>query len=129
MFEKRIIASEMLWKATILVSGGRRVSEMMFRVKAEIVDKNVDKDEKLQLFFKFIAGQADTEKMSEVNAELIRPFVTKSAWSYYEAYQTIIWHFIAQATLYEKGLGNKFLNTEQMIQVVKNSTPASGRLY
>ncbi|ELC9520014.1 hypothetical protein RJY08_001462 [Vibrio alginolyticus] len=123
LFEKRVEAAEVLWKATVLVSGGQRVSDMMFRVKEEYVSANVGSDEKLQMFFKFIAQQADTDKMSEINAELVRPFVSKSAWSYYEAYHSIIWHFIAMASLYEKGLGHDLLKTEQMIETVKAVLP------
>lgn len=123
IFETRIKASETLWKATVLVSGGRHVSEMMYRIKTDVIDKKLKGDEKLPLLFKFIAEQANTDKMSEVNAEYIRPFVSKSAWSYFEAYQSIIWHFIAQATLYEKGLGSELLKTEEMVKVVKTVLP------
>ena len=123
IFEKQLTAAETLWKATLCHSGGKPVSEMMSRVKAEIVKKTVATDPKIQEFFKIVGGNADLKKVAEINANEVRPFLSEPAWSYYSAYQAIIFHFILQAKLFEFGLDDNLLKTKEMIELTKVALP------
>ncbi|MBW2108980.1 MAG: hypothetical protein JRI36_09990 [Deltaproteobacteria bacterium] len=123
IYEKRVEAAQTLWDATIQISGGKPVSEIMCSVKTDVVSEQIGENTELQEFFKIIANLVDIEKMSKVDADSIRPFVSESAWSYFEAYRSIIWHSITQAKLFEKGIGNKLLKTDKMIKLIKTALP------
>jgi hypothetical protein len=126
LFQKQLEAAELLWKATIALSGGKPVSEMMFLVKIDVVSETIENDENMKEFFKFIGSNANIDKIRETNASLARPFVSKSAWLYYEAYSSIIWHYILQAKAFEHGLGKKYLKTKEMSELIKLALPHYG---
>jgi hypothetical protein len=123
LLNKQIEAIELLWAATGMLYSGKPVSEMMLRVKTEKVSKSISHDANLQQFFKYISMHVDMEKMTSINPNPARPFVSKLAWAYYSAYSSIIFHYVLQAKLFESGLDDNLLDTEKMIKLVSIALP------
>jgi len=123
LFNKQVEAIELLWAATCKLYLGKPLSEMMLRLRAEEVSKVISKDENLQQFFKYISMQADMEKMTAVDPQPARPFVSKLAWAYYSAYSSIIWHYVLQAKLFENGLSDNLLDVERVEKMVSIALP------
>ncbi|OUR84757.1 hypothetical protein A9Q75_01560 [Colwellia psychrerythraea] len=123
IFNKQIEAVELLWAATCKLHLGKPVSEMMLRVKTEEVSKSISYDANLQKFFKYISMHADMKKMTEIDPNPARPFVSKLAWAYYSAYSSIIWHYVLQANLFENGLGDNLLETKKLTKLVSVALP------
>ncbi|MGM0582891.1 MAG: hypothetical protein ACQETL_19600 [Bacteroidota bacterium] len=123
LFNKQVEAVELLWAATCKLYLGKPLSEMMLRVKTEEVSKTIGQDANLQQFFKSISMHTDMEKMTVVNPQPARPFISKLAWAYYSAYNSIIWHYVLQAKLFEKGLSDNLLEVEKLTEMVRVALP------
>lgn len=123
LFNKQVDAIELLWAATCKLYLGKPLSEMMLRVKTEEVSKAIAQDENLQQFFKYISMHTDMEKMTAVDPQPARPFISKLAWAYYLAYSSIIFHYVLQAKLFEQGISDKFLDVEKMTKMVSIALP------
>lgn len=123
LFNKQVESVELLWAATCKLYLGKPLSEMMLRVKTEEVSKTIGQDANLQQFFKYISMHTDMEKMSSIDPQPARPFISKLAWAYYSAYSSIIWHYVLQAKLFESGLSDNLLDIEKMTKMVSVALP------
>lgn len=123
LFERQLGAIELLWSSTCKLSHGIAVSKMMLRVKTDEVSKSIEQDQKLQEFFKMIAMHVNMDKLGEINPTPARPFVSKLAWAYYSAYSSIIYHYVLQAKLFENGIGQDFLDKDNITTLVRAALP------
>lgn len=123
LFNKQVEAVELLWAATCKLYLGKPLSEMMLTVKTEEVSKAISQDAKLQQFFKYISLHTDMEKMTVVDPQPARPFVSKLAWAYYSAYRSVIWHYVLQAKLFENGVSDNLLDIEKVTKMVSVALP------
>lgn len=123
LFEKQLSAVELLWDSTCQLGIGLSVSKMMLNVDTESVHEAIEHDQKLQHFFSIVSTTCDIEKLSRINPNPSRPFVSKLAWAYYSAYSSIIWHYVIQAKLFENGLGMNLLDEEKITQLVSIALP------
>jgi hypothetical protein len=123
LFNKQVEAVELLWAATCKLDFGKPLSEMMLRVKGEEVSKTISQDADLQQFFKSISMHTDMGKMTSVDPQPARPFISKLVWAYYSAYSSIICHYVLQAKLFENGLCDSLLDVEKITKMVSVALP------
>ncbi|EPO0014299.1 hypothetical protein ACT5DP_004690 [Vibrio alginolyticus] len=121
--ERQLKAIDEIWCSYLNLSSARFVSNMMSRVKVDEVSKEIRLNTNLQEFFRFIAQNLDSEKISEVNAYKHRPFVSEGVWAYYSSYQSIVMHFVALAKAFENGLDDKLVNSEGLEKLIKATLP------
>jgi hypothetical protein len=123
LYEKQIEAVERIWSVVSLTSTLKMIPAMMSSFKMDEVSKAISTTPNLQKTFKMIGGNVDDEKIKKMNASAARPFVSVLVWAYFSAYQTIVFHYIAQLKLLEMGMELKFVKTENMVKLVKKLLP------
>jgi hypothetical protein len=107
LFERQLNAVDSLWQANIALSSARSVSTMVSTFKIGDVSKTIEYDTKLQYFFKMMGQNLALEKLGSVQPSNLKPFVSESIWAYFFACQSIVFHYVALAKMFEIGLGEK----------------------
>lgn len=123
LYEKQIEAVERIWSVISLTSILKIIPAMMSTFKMDEISKAIATNSNLQEMFKMIGKNVDDEKIKKMNANAARPFVSALVWAYFSAYQTIVFHYIAQLKLLEMGMELKFVKTEDMIELIKKLLP------
>lgn len=123
LYEKQVEAVERIWFVISLTSTLKIIPAMLSSFKMDEVSKAISTNPNLQEMFKMMGNNVDNEKIKEMNANASRPFVSALVWAYFSAYQTIVFHYIAQLKLLEMGMELKFVKTEDMIELIKRLLP------
>jgi hypothetical protein len=123
LFERQLNAVDSLWQANTALSPAKAVSSMMSVFKIEEVSKTIEYDAELQNFFKTLAQNVDFKKLEIEPSSNLRPFVSKPIWAYFFACQSIVFHYVALAKIFELGLGTKMVKTDELVTLITKVLP------
>jgi hypothetical protein len=125
LYEKQLKAVDSIWKVICHLSQWEFLCEIMCRFKLDKVSDNIENDPKYQEAFKIISELDNTLPKSSINISTndLRPYLSELLYSYYEAYATIISHYVLLCKLFTNGLTDKFSDTEKMKKLILSVLP------
>jgi hypothetical protein len=123
LFERQLNAVDELWKANNALSSAKSVSAIMSVFEIGKVSKRIEYDTKLQNFFKALAQNVDFKKLEIEPPSNLRPFVSEPIWAYFSACQSIVFHYVALAKIFELGFDEKMVKTDQLVTLIAKVLP------
>lgn len=104
LFGKKVLAVEKLWATVILLMPAKNASMLMQAVDYDEWAKKSEQDGEVRKTFEMMGNSTfQFEKIKNLNAHEIRPFVTEILWAYYWAYQSILIHDLTKIELIKIG--------------------------
>lgn len=104
LFGKQVLAVEKLWANVILLMPAKNASMLMQSLDYHEWAKKSEQDGEVRKVFEVLGNTTlDFEKIRNLNALDIRPFVTEILWAYYWAYQSILIHDLMKIQLIKIG--------------------------
>jgi len=121
---RKLEAIDQLWEATVLL-GALKVAPMYVSIlKMDNINKQIEKDSKLQTFFKAISSNLDLEKTNYSKAENQRPYLTTRAWALFIAYRTVITSATARLRMLSLGTQTTdMFDEKQILEILKVALP------
>lgn len=104
LFSRQVLAVEKLWTNMILLMPAKNASMLMQAVDYDEWAKKSERDGNVRKTFEMMGNSTfQFEKIKNLNALDIRPFVSEILWAYYWSYQSILLHDLTKIELIKIG--------------------------
>ena len=123
LYDRRLRATEDLWGAVISLAGAKQISALMASIKFDAAAEEAAKNTQFREILKIMGGIFDPKKIDLKQALLSRPYVSKLAWAYFSAYQSIVMHAVIQLESLKAGLVKDFSKADEIVGLVKAALP------
>ena len=122
--QRRLLAVDQLWAATMEISKTKHISGLMAIVKYENSVKEAEKNPKFRAIFEAMGGGFDMTKLDLSGAMKARPFVSPMSCAYFSAYQAIAMQAVAKWQVLRLGVGvSDIVDTELVKKLVTAALP------
>ncbi|MDO8341651.1 MAG: hypothetical protein Q7T48_00465 [Cellvibrio sp.] len=123
LYERKLKAAEKLWSAVNSLSGGKGISSIMAAIKFEAAARESARNPLARKAFEMVGKTFDLTKVDFSGAYRARPFVSRLAWAYYSAYQSIIFQSVIRLEALKAGTQEDFSKGKELVALVLAALP------
>jgi hypothetical protein len=121
--QKKIEAAEMVWSAMIELRSLLPVAQLMTVIKFKSAADGAKNNPRIKEMFEQLGVAYNVKAPTGVGASQYRLFVSKKAWSYFNAYQIIIYDTFVQFQAIKLGVGSNLYADGAVHDIVKTTLP------
>lgn len=123
-YKRRLSACDELWEAVIERAQGKNVASLMVRINYHNAAKQAPHDNNTRQFFETLEKTFSPKSNDRLRyPSKAKPFISKIAWSYFYAYDSIIFQSVARLKSLSSGVELNLINDEKIKNVVLAALP------
>lgn len=123
MDKRRIEAVETLWRDVIRLNPFLWPTRMTQLLKLDAIAARVEIEPNIKKFIDTVGGQDLTEKLKELEAEKVRPFLPVDVWNLFSAYQGLLIYCYIRMKGASFGMGKEMFREDDIIDQIKSAVP------
>lgn len=123
MDTRRIEAVDTLWRDVIRLNPFLWSTRMTEILKLDAIAERVNSEPNVKTFIETLGGEDLAEKLKELEAEKVRPFLPAEVWSLFSTYQGLLIFCYLRIKGSSFGLDKKMFKEDDMINQIKTVVP------
>jgi len=127
--KRRLEAIDQVWSAVIELSRRKGVCGFMSALNFDVATKASVDNEQFRDAMRAISPVDDVRKLDLSDARQARPYVTPMVWALFSAYESIVLHALAKATIIQSGIGEPEMLDRTRVQELLVAALPQAREY
>jgi hypothetical protein len=123
LYDRKLKATEDIWNAVVSMAVAKNVSAFIATIKFDEAAKEAAQNEQIREAFKAMGDAFDLKALDLSGASKSRPYVSKLAWAYYSAYQSIVMRAVLQMEMLKAGIDIDLSKKEEVLNLIKVALP------